>query len=469
MRHIVERTGLAIALLAVAAVAPGRGQDVSSDYVEPYQRKALEIYRHAISYRTVAGYGQVPALAEYLAGEFRAGGFPDEDVHVLRHEETAALVVRYPGDGSSGEKPILLLAHMDVVDALPEDWELEPFALTERDGHFIGRGTSDDKFGVAMLTATFLRLKAEGFVPNRDLVIAFTGDEETSMVTTQALVSEHRALTDAEFALNADAGEIVLDENGEATSYQLQAAEKTYATFALVATNPGGHSSRPRADNAIYDLATALRKLQAYRFPVRATELTRAFFRATGDATHGELGEAMRRFADDPSDAWAADVLWTHPEYVGITRTTCVATMLRAGHAENALPQSATATVNCRIFPGVGVDDVRDTLQTVIANPAIRIDVLGEPSPSPESPLRDDVVAAVTKAVHARFPDIPIIPLMAPYGTDGKHVRAAGIPTYGVMGAFGGVGNHGLNERVPVRAFFGALEHWYVLLNELAG
>ncbi len=465
----------AVVLLFAPCVASA--QDSSADYTEPYQQRALEIYRTIIGYRTAAGHGQVPAVANYLADQFRAGGFPEEDVHVLPFdtaggEETAGLVVRYPGDGSSGEAPILLLAHMDVVDALPQDWERDPFTLIEENGYFFGRGSFDDKFGVTMLTATFLRLKDEGFVPNRDLVLAFTGDEETGMLSARRMVTTHRELTDAEFALNADAGGGSLDEDGNPTVFVVQTSEKTYATFELTVRNPGGHSSTPRADNAIYELATALKNIEAYRFPVMVNDATRLFFRETAKITPGEVGDAMARLADNPDDSQAADVLWHEPEVVGVTRTTCVATMLRGGHAENALPQSATATVNCRIFPGVEVSDVEATLVRVADAPGLEIEVLGAPTASPASPIRDDVVEAARAAVEARYPGTPIIPYMAPYATDGREIRAGGIPTYGVMGLFIKDSDqfaHGLNERVSVRGFFGALEHWQVMLNELAG
>ena len=453
------------------------GQDSSSDYTEPYQRDALDIYRTVIGYRTAAGHGQVPAMAAYLADRFRAGGFPNEDIHVLPFEvesgeETTGLVVRYRGDSSSGERPILLLAHMDVVDALPEDWERDPLTLVEEDGYFFGRGTTDNKMGITTLTTTFLRLKAEGFVPTRDLIIAFTGDEETGMMSARRMVTTHRTLTDAEFALNSDGGGGALDESGEAVTYAIQTSEKTYATFELTVTNPGGHSSTPRTDNAIYDLATVLSNIEAYRFPVRVNEATRLYLNATSAVTPGEVGEAMARLADNPDDSHAADVLWYQPEIVGLTRTTCIATMLRAGHAENALPQSATATVNCRIFPGVEVTTVEAALERVAALPGLEIAVLADPKASPASPIRDDVVDAVTAAVEARYPGTPVIPYMAPYGTDGKEVRAEGIPTYGVMGAFFMDNDsfaHGLNERVRVREFYGGLEHWYTILTRLAG
>lgn len=472
-------TALAVALLLPDVPLLSRGltaQESSAAYTDPHQRRALEIYRTLIGHRSAAGHGRVPAVAEYLAERFRAGGFPAEDVHVLPltlpdGEETASLVVRYRGDGSSGEEPVLLLAHMDVVDALPEDWERDPFTLVEEDGYFFGRGTLDDKFGVATLTSTFLRLKEEGFVPTRDLVVAFTGDEETGMLTARALVTEHRALTEAAFTLNADGGGGVLAEDGRPRAFLVQASEKTYATFELTVTNPGGHSSTPRTDNAIYTLAHALERLEAHRFPVRVNDATGRYFEATSRITEGEVGEAMARLAEDPDDERAAEVLWHEPEQVGITRTTCVATMLRAGHAENALPQSATATVNCRIFPGVEVSEVRETLRRV-AGDSVRITVLGEPLASPASPLREEVMEAVAAGVERIRPGTPIVPYMAPYGTDGKEIRRGGIPTYGVMGVFMKESDqfaHGLNERVPVRSFFDALEFWRAVLEELAG
>jgi carboxypeptidase PM20D1 len=476
-RLVVCRLPLLGIALLIGRV-PIAAQERSSEYTAPYQSRALEIYRTLISIRTAEGHGQVPAAAAFLADRFRAGGFSPGDVHVLPlttsdGEEVASLVIRYRGDGSSGEPPVLFTAHLDVVDALPADWERSPFTLVEEDGFFFGRGTSDDKFGVAQLSATFLRLKEEGFVPSRDLILGFTGDEESGMETTQALVGEHRDLVDAELALNADAGGGVLGADGQPMSFLVQVAEKTFATFELTATNPGGHSSTPRTDNAIYDLAEALRRLEAYRFPVQVNEATRSYFRSVADLRGGEVGEAMRRLADDPTDEEAAEILWHEPSEVGITRTTCMTTMLRGGHAENALPQSATATVNCRIFPGVEVSEVEATLRDVVSNPVITVQlVTPNPSTSPVSPLRDDVMSALEAGVSRIHPGTPLIPFLAPYGTDGLQLRRSGIPTYGVMGLFmknSDRFSHGLNERVPVRAFYDALEFWHAVIQELAG
>lgn len=467
-----------LVILAIPLVLGlANAQEHSSYYTESYQKKALEIYRTSIGFRSAKSHGQVPEMANYLANEFRAGGFADEDVHVLpsksaEGEDLASLVVTYRGDASSGKKPILLLAHMDVVDALRQDWDRDPFTLIEEDGFFFGRGTLDDKFGTTSLTATFLRLKAEGFTPTRDLVIAFTGDEETAQLTTESLVNEHRQLTDAEFALNADAGGGILNHDNEAIAYEFQAAEKTYATFELTIRNPGGHSSTPRADNAIYELASVLKNIEAYRFPVSSNDITRKYFEMMANVSDGELADAMRRFAKYPLDEEASDILYRESHLVGMTRTTCVATMLDGGHAENALPQSATATVNCRIFPGGEVADVQNTLRRVAGNDATEIRVLHDPNASPISPLREDVTSAVIKAVNARYPDLPLVPLQESGGTDGKYTRIAGIPTYGVMGLFMRKEDkflHGMNERVPVKSLFGALEHWYIILHELAG
>ena len=450
---------LLLALVAHAAFA-----------LEPHEAKAREIYSTLIGYRTQVGEGQVPAMAKYLADEFRGAGFADADIHLLPLGETASLVVRYRGDGSGG-KPILLLAHMDVVTAKPGDWQRDPFTLIEENGFFYGRGTYDVKDGVATLASLFLRLKAEGFVPTRDLVIVFSGDEETEMATIQDLTTNHRDLIDAEYALNSDGGGGTLGEDGKALAYSVQTAEKTYASFDLTVRNPGGHSSLPRADNAIYELADAVKKLQAYAFPVMWNDTTRAYYAASGKVTPGPLGAAMLAFAANPQDAAAAATLGAEPTEVGKTRTTCIPTLLRGGHADNALPQSATATINCRIFPGVAVAAVGRTLQE-LAGPKVEVSVLGKPTASDASPLRDDVMDAVAKAVHANHPGVPLIPSQESGATDGLYLRAAGIPTYGVGAMFikdSDAFAHGLNERVPVQGFYDGLEHWYVLVKEVAG
>jgi carboxypeptidase PM20D1 len=468
IRILSIMSGLALALSSWA-------QDSSSSYQEPYQQHALTLFRDAIAMRTAAGHGQVPAMAAYFEKVFLDAGFDRADVRLLPRtistgEDVASLVVRYRGNGLSGRKPILLLAHMDIVDADPADWERDPFALIEEDGYFFGRGTLDNKLGIVSLTSAFVRLLEDGFTPTRDLIIAFTGDEETKMETIRALVTEHRALTDAEFVLNADAGHGYLDHDHNPVAYLLQSAEKTYATFELTLRNPGGHSSRPRADNAIYELATVLKNIENYRFPSRVNDTTRDYFDKLSTLVPGTLGDAMAAFAADKDDEEARAILEADPAQIGITRTTCIATMLRAGHAENALPQSATATINCRIFPGVEVAEVRERLVEVAGNPELEIRVLDDPAASPVSPLREDVTGTVTDAVRAHYGDVPVISYMAAYGTDGTHTRLAGMPTYGVSGLFmreEDMFAHGLNERIPVRSFYTALDYWYQVLTTL--
>lgn len=460
---------LGVSLAASAGAAEPRGS-------RPSDLKAREIFARVISIPTELGRNKVPEMAEYLAQEFRAAGFPAEDVTVTRFkfatgDDTATLVVRYRGDGTGGE-PILLMAHMDVVTARREDWERDPYQLIEENGFFYGRGTYDIKQGITTLTSTFLRLKKEGFRPKRDLIIYFSGDEETAQDTTVAMVRDHRHLVDAEFALNSDSGGGTLDDDtGKPLYYTLQAAEKTYADFTLTTRNPGGHSSQPRADNAIYDLAVALAKVRDFGFPVMSNEITIAAFRAAARTTSGELGAAMGKFAANPRDAAAAAVIATSPNHVGWTRTTCVATELAGGHAPNALPQTATANVNCRIFPGVDPKDVLATLQKVVGEGVevkLRIPVIS----SDPSPLRPDVVAAVTRAVHKIHPGVEVVPSQASGATDGLVFRAAGIPTYGVDGLFirgKDDFSHGLNERIPVDGFYACLDYWHYLLRDLAG
>jgi len=452
--------GLALAMLATGAAAQ----------TSPHDAKAREIFERTISFRTAKGHAQVPKMTAYLADTLRAGGVPASDIALLPLGETVAMLVRLPAAGRAAAKPILFSAHMDVVDARPEDWKRDPFKLVEENGNFFGRGTVDNKAGVTALASTILRLKAEGFRPGRDLVFAFVGDEETSMGTTK-LIAAHPWAKGAAFAINTDAGGGALTPDGKPLIYLVQGAEKTYATFELTVANPGGHSSRPRADNAIYELAQVLTKLQAHRFPVMANGLTRAYLGAVGQAMPGEVGAALKAFAANPQDTAASDRLAREPEFVGTTRTTCVATMLNAGHAENALPQKATATVNCRIFPGVAVADVQAELARV-AGPNVAFKVLDDPQPSPVSEMRPDVTAAITRAVHANHPGVPVVPYLESGGTDGKVYRAAGIPTFATSGIFmrqDEMFAHGLDERVPVKSFYQAVDHVYRLAKDLGG
>lgn len=452
-------TSLILSVLLVSAARP-------SEPTADYQLQALDMFRQTIGFRTEIGAGQVPIMAQYLADRFKAAGFAADDIRILPLGETASLVVRYRGTPGT-QKPILAMAHMDVVTAKPSDWQRDPFSLIEENGYFFGRGTEDIKAGVVSITSAFLRLRAEGYVPSRDIIAVFTGDEETSQQTALSLAHDHRDLIDAEFALNSDAGGGTLDEaHGRPLVYGLQTAEKTYATFELTIRNPGGHSSEPRPDNAIYELADALKKLQAYRFPVMSTEATREYFRVSGQKTEGKLGQAMRAFAADPMNQEADEVLNANYSYVGMTRTTCVPTLARAGHADNALPQSATVSVNCRIFPGVKTDKVKATLQDVVG-PKVEISLPVAVIESDPSPLRPDVLEVVTRTVHTLYPGVPVLPRQDSGASDGAVFRAVGIPTYGTSQEFIKDSDsfaHGLNERLPVSSFYDGLDFWYLLL-----
>ncbi|MGE0742676.1 MAG: M20/M25/M40 family metallo-hydrolase [Hyphomonadaceae bacterium] len=432
--------------------------------------QAREIYEHVVEIDTSTGAQNV-VMAHYLADRFRAAGFAAEDIHILPHNGTAGILVRYRGDGTGG-RPILFLAHMDVVPALRSDWERDPFTFVEEDGFFFGRGSLDNKAGLVQVASTFLTLKAEGFTPTRDLIIWFSGDEETTGATTQNLLASHRELLgDAEYALNSDGGGGSLDEQGRATTFVFQTAEKTYASFTFTARNPGGHSSVPRADNAIYELADALARLRAFQFPTMYNDTTLASFRIASTAIGGEEGAALLRFADNPGDRRAARILAQNPAISTMMRTTCVATMLAGGHAENALPQSASATVNCRIFPGVAVADVQGELQR-IAGDGVEVAQLGPANSSDASPLRADVLDASTRAIHTIYPDVVVTPYMSGGATDGLFFRGAGIPTYGVGAIFLRDADdfaHGLNERVPVDSFYSGLGFWRAIILDLAG
>ena len=430
----------------------------------PDQVQARQMFEKVITFRTSQGQGQVPAMASYLETVLREGGVSADNITKVTKSETVGMLVRIPGSDQNA-KPILFSAHMDVVDARPEDWKRDPYKLIEEGDFFYGRGTLDNKAGVIAMMSTILRLQKANFKPRRTLVFAFVGDEETSLDEadgTTRQIAAHPWVKTAEYAINTDAGGGLLAPDGRPIIYLVQGAEKTYATFELTVTNQGGHSSRPRADNAIYDLAKAVTRVGEYRFPVMSNPLTRAYLGAVGKVTPGPAGEALRKFAADPQDAAAAEAISTSPEFVGTTRTTCVATMLNAGHAENALPQKATATVNCRIFPDVSVDDVRKQLISVVANPNIDVKVIGAPVVSPVSELRPDIERAITQSVHRRAPGVPVSPYLESGGTDGLVYRAAGIPTWASSGVFikpDEMFAHGLDERIPVKSFYDGVEH----------
>jgi acetylornithine deacetylase/succinyl-diaminopimelate desuccinylase-like protein len=462
MRRLIT---VLLAALAFAA-APAAAQDGSA----PHQRQARQIFERLISFRTAAGQGQVPPMANYIAETLRAAGVPAEDIVMLPLEETTAMLVRVRGRDAAA-RPILFSGHMDVVDARPEDWERSPFTLVEENGYFFGRGVGDNKNGITSMVSTILRMRADRHQPRRTLVFAFVGDEETTFNTTR-LIAAHEWVRNAEYAINTDAGGGMLAPDNTPLVYLVQGAEKTFASFRLVLTNPGGHSSRPRDDNAIYDLSRALLRIEQYRFPAVTNSLSSAYLATLGRIVPGAAGQMLTRFAANPQDAEAAEALRRSPEFVGTTRTTCVATMLEAGHAQNALPQRASAVVNCRIFPDVPVEQVRDALVAAIANPAIQVETMGNPILSPVSELRPDVEAAIARSIHRNYPGLPISPYLESGGTDGVIYRRAGIPTWASSGVFMRPSDmffHGLNERIPVTSFYRALDHIHDLAIDLGG
>ena len=467
----MKRSIIALWCAALAAVpATGRAQSQAS----PADRTlARDIFGELIEINTTDSLGNTPRSARAMARRLLTAGFPAADVQVLIGPDAkhGNLVARYRGTGTGG-KPIIVFAHMDVVPARRSDWSVDPFTFLEKDGYFYGRGTTDDKVGDAVLVADFIRLKRAGFKPSRDLIMVLTGDEETLGSCIQWLVTKHRDLIDGAFALNTDAGGGVL-RDGQRVLFAVQASEKVYATYVLEATDKGGHSSLPRpADNPVYRLAPFLERLAQYQFPVKLNEISRAFFQRSAAIETGELAENMRGVLKDPPDSGAVARLSAVPFYNSKLRTTCVATMLEAGHAENALPQSARVTVNCRILPGEPASEVETTLRRLAADDRITLRTLYAPIPSPPSPLTPEIMGPLERLVAEQFPKVPIVPIMEAGATDGLFLRNVGIPTYGVSAVFeeqNDVRAHGRDERIGVQSFYDALEFWYRMMQTYAG
>ena len=443
-----------------------------SEAPSPDRALARDILRELVEINTTDSLGNTPRAARAMARRLVAAGFPAADVRVLIGPDAkhGNLVARYRGTGTGG-RPIIGFAHLDVVPARRADWSVDPFTFLEQDGYFYGRGTTDDKVGDAILVADFIRLKRAGFKPRRDLIIVLTGDEETAGSCIGWLVNKHRDLIDAEFALNTDAGGGVL-RDGRRVMFAVQASEKVYATYALEATDKGGHSSLPRpADNPVYRLAPALGRLAAYQFPVKLNEVSRGFFERSAALETGALAEDMRGVLKDAPDSAAVAHLSAVPFYNSKLRTTCVATMMEAGHAENALPQSARATVNCRILPGEPAAEVTATLERLAADDRIALRTVYAPIPSGPSPLTPAIMGPIERLVAEQFPNVPIVPVMEAGATDGLFLRNAGIPTYGVSAVFeeqNDVRAHGRDERLRVQSFYEALEFWYRMMQAYA-
>ncbi len=459
-------------LVLLGAIALGAPRAVTGqDARLPHARQlARDVFAQLIEINTTHSSGNTTAAAEAMAARLRAAGFPAGDVHVLGPDSVHGnLVARYRGRGT--RPPLLLLAHLDVVEALRADWSVDPFTFLERDGYFYGRGTSDDKAMAAIWIASFILLKEQGFAPDRDLIVALTADEEGGDANgVDWLLRTHRDLIDAAYALNEGGGGEL--EDGKRVLNELQTSEKVYLSFTLEVRNSGGHSSLPRPDNAIYRLAAGLTRLSAYQFPVRLTETTRAFFQRMGAIAGGAQGEVMRAVAaGDTPDPGAVARLAVEPYYNALMRTTCIPTMLAAGHAENALPQTARATVNCRLLPGEVPDSVQATLVRVLADSAISVSPIAAAKPSAASPLLPEVLGAVERVTQAMWPGVPVVPTMVTGATDGLYLRNAGIPTYGVSGLFEEIGDtraHGRDERIGVTAFFEGQEFLSRLVKELS-
>lgn len=455
--HAVASLGVS-ALLAVPAGAQALSAQDSL--------LAAEIYRELVEIPSVSGSEDSQRILSVTAARLAAAGIEAE---IAGPDSAQVLVARLPGVGT--RPPLLLLAHLDVVPALREDWSTDPFTLVEKDGWWYGRGTEDNKAGAAMLVFNLIRARREGFVPDRDWIVALTSDEETSSAGIRWLVNEGRErIGEPDFALNTDAGGGIV-RNGHDQMFMVQASEKVYLTFELEVTDDGGHSSVPNADNAIDALARGLVRLAEFRFPVSLNEVTRGFFARSAEFADGALAADMRAVAADPPDSAAAARLSQTPYYNALVRTTCTATRLQAGHADNALPQTARATVNCRILPGEPIDAVESTLNAVLGDARIRITRKREPTASPPSPLRPEVMAPVEELVGEMWPGAIIVPEMSTGATDGLYVRNAGIPVYGVAAIFGDPDDgraHGRDERVSVARFYEALEFWNRLTRRLS-
>jgi acetylornithine deacetylase/succinyl-diaminopimelate desuccinylase-like protein len=462
-----------LASCVVTAVAAAAAEDAGSHAL------AREIFQQLIEIDTsiAGGRGSTPA-AEAMAERFRAAGFAPADVQVVGADERKKnLVVRLHGSGKGGHKPVLLIGHLDIVDARREDWTTDPFKFTEQDGYFYGRGTQDMKDGAAIMVTTLLRLKRENYRPDRDIILALTADEESGDANgVEWLVKNRRDLIDAEFVLNHDGPGVIL-ENGKAIRIELPASEKIYADYQLTVRNPGGHSSEPRPDNAIYALTAGLQRLAAYEFPFELNNVTRASYEQKAKVATGREAADLRAILQTPPDPAAIKRLSHEVSDNATVRTTCVATRLEGGHANNALPQMARATVNCRILPGHSAEEVRQTLLSVLADPQITIGyidfkgVVQASAPSEKGylppPLRPEVLRPLERVAAVMWPGTPIIATMSPGASDGVYTSAAGLPTYGVSGdaiEHDDLRMHGRDERIGVQAFYKGVDFFYQYL-----
>lgn len=428
----------------------------------------LEIAKKMIAFRSVRGPGnQTPQLAAYLKATLVAGGFADADVTITPVDDTAYLIATWAGSDAA-LKPIVVSGHIDVVEAKPADWQRDPFTAVVENGYLYGRGATDMKLDAALAIATLLDMKKAGYKPKRGIVLALSGDEETVMKTSSLIADRLKA---SEMALNIDGGGGLYAENGKPEYFTIGAAEKTYADFQMEVTNEGGHSSAPRKVNAINELSAALVKIGAYRFTPQLSPITKGYFEGVAPRQTPELGAAMRAFVANPADQAAIETLAANTGYVGQIGTTCVTTMVSGGHALNALPQRATANINCRIFPGVKPATVMAELARVAGDPGIAFsDVTEGSNPTDASPLRADLTGAVKTAMAAIRPGVPIFPSMSAGASDSMWYRSVGVPSYGVSPIFikqSDDFSHGLNERTPIDNIPLAITYYRSLLTSL--
>lgn len=443
-----------LAALSVALVAAPVHADAGREAFR-------EIYKEMVEIDSSPSTGSCTTVVRAAEARLLAAGFSSDDARVVIPDgkpDDGNLVARIRAP-QAGRKGVLLLAHIDVVDAKREDWERSPFTLFEENGYFYGRGAADDKSMAAVFLDLMIRLRQErGFRPKRDLIMALTCGEETSnrVNGVDYLLKNHRDLIDAAFAINEGAGGL-LSEDGKPLALQVQAGEKIHQVYQLEVTNPGGHSSRPTPDNAIYQLATATGKISGLSFPIQVTPVVREYFRVTGPMLGGEIGAAMSAVARDPSDTAALQTLQANPSYNALLHTTCVATQIEGGHAPNALPQRAVTTLSCRIMQGTTPEQVRETLEQTIADPQVKVSIVRRRDGSSPPDLTDEIMKPVRAQAAKLWPGVPIAPVMAAGATDGRFLMNAGIPTYGMSGMFSTSGEtnaHGLNEKIRVKSLY---------------
>jgi acetylornithine deacetylase/succinyl-diaminopimelate desuccinylase-like protein len=436
---------------------------------DPTKQLSHDVFKQLIEINTTDSVGNVTTASEAMYQRFRDAGFPESDLYVGGpNDRKKNLVVRYHGSGK--RKPVLLIGHLDVVEARRSDWTYDPFQFVEKDGYFYGRGTQDMKDGDAVMVTTLLRFKKEGYVPDRDIVLALTADEEGGTSNgVDWLIKNKRELIEAEFVLNHDGGGVLM-EHGKPTMMEVDASEKLYADFQLTVTNPGGHSSLPVPDNAIYHLANGLVRISQYEFPFELSDITRAYYERMSKVAIGQRAADMKAILKNPPDEAAIARLSDDPIDHSTMRTTCVATRLNAGHANNALPQMAQANVNCRIFPGHTPEQIRQELEKVVADPKVSITYVGAIGGGANRqayappPLRPDVFQPIDKITAEMWPGIPVVPSMSTGASDGIYTNAAGLPTYAVSGEAidrDDIRAHGKDERIKQESFYRAVNFYY--------